>query len=103
MSTTAWYTIINADTLDTAALAIYPDRVKKNIDALVRSIDDPARLRPHIKTHKSSEVAKWMMAAGISKFKCATIAEAEILATAGAADVLLPISPLVPKPAVWPN
>lgn len=97
--TTAWYTITNADMLDTPALAIYPDRVKKNIQTLVASIDNPARLRPHVKTHKSAEVAQWMMAAGIGKFKCATIAEAEMLAAAGAPDVLLAYQPVGPKAA----
>jgi D-serine deaminase-like pyridoxal phosphate-dependent protein len=92
-----WYTITNAETLDTPALAIYPDRVRKNIDTLVHSIDNVARLRPHIKTHKSPEVARWMMAAGINKFKCATIAEAEMLATVGAPDVLLAYQPVGPK------
>jgi D-serine deaminase-like pyridoxal phosphate-dependent protein len=38
-----------------------------------------------------------MMAAGINKFKCATIAEAEMLAQCGAADVVLAYQPLGPK------
>lgn len=92
-----WYTIANVDILDTPALAIYPERVKKNIDTLIGSIDNPARLRPHIKTHKSPEVARWMMAAGINKFKCATIAEAEMLAMVGAPDVFLAYQPVGPK------
>ncbi len=92
-----WYSIANVDTLDTPALAIYPDRVKNNIDTLVKSIDDVSRLRPHIKTHKSAEVTKMMLAAGVKKFKCATIAEAEMLATAGAPDILLAYQPLGPK------
>ncbi len=92
-----WYSIENVNTLDTPALAIYTDRVKNNIDTLVKSIDNVKRLRPHIKTHKSSEVTKMMLAAGIRKFKCATIAEAEMLATAGAPDVILAYQPLGPK------
>jgi D-threonine aldolase len=92
-----WYSIGNVGTLDTPALAIYPDRVKNNIDALVKSIDDVKRLRPHVKTHKSPEVTKMMLAAGVKKFKCATIAEAEMLATAGAPDILLAYQPLGPK------
>jgi D-serine deaminase-like pyridoxal phosphate-dependent protein len=38
-----------------------------------------------------------MMAEGINKFKCATIAEAEMLAMCGAADVLLAYQPEGPK------
>jgi D-threonine aldolase len=92
-----WYSIGNVSALDTPALAIYPDRVKNNIDALVKSIDDVKRLRPHVKTHKSPEVTKMMLAAGVKKFKCATIAEAEMLATARAPDILLAYQPLGPK------
>jgi D-serine deaminase-like pyridoxal phosphate-dependent protein len=92
-----WYSIGNVNSLDTPALAIYPERVKNNIDVLVKSIDDVKRLRPHVKTHKSSEVTKLMLAAGVNKFKCATIAEAEMLATAGAQDILLAYQPVGPK------
>jgi len=38
-----------------------------------------------------------MMAAGINKFKCATIAEAEMLAICGTRDVLLAYQPVGPK------
>ncbi|MBA4057481.1 MAG: threonine aldolase, partial [Marivirga sp.] len=92
-----WYVIDNVNELDTPALVIYPDRVKENIQRLITSIDDVRRLRPHIKTHKSSEVSSYMLEAGIRKFKCATIAEAEILAMAGAPDVLLAYQPVGPK------
>jgi D-threonine aldolase len=92
-----WYTIKNIDTLDSPCLVVYPERVKKNIQTLVSSIDNVNRLRPHIKTHKSFEVSRLMLAAGISKFKCATIAEAEMLASAGAKDVLLAYQPVGPK------
>jgi D-serine deaminase-like pyridoxal phosphate-dependent protein len=60
-------------------------------------IDDPQRLRPHVKTHKNKEVTQLLMAAGINKFKCATIAEAEMLALCGAADVVLAYQPVGPK------
>jgi D-threonine aldolase len=92
-----WYIIDDITELDTPALVIYPDRVKKNIHKLIKSIDDMKRLRPHIKTHKSSEVTTFMLEAGIRKFKCATIAEAEMLALAGAPDVLLAYQPVGPK------
>ena len=79
-----WYQIDNVEELDTPALVIYKDRVKQNIDTLIDSIDDIDRLRPHVKTHKSQQVCELMLNAGIKKFKCATIAEAEMLALAGA-------------------
>ena len=92
-----WFTIINTDVIDTPALVVYTERVQKNINTLTGMIDNLARLRPHIKTIKSAEPVKLMMAAGISKFKCATIAEAEMLAIAQAPDVLLAYQPTGPK------
>ena len=46
-----------------------------------------ARLWPHIKTHKMAEVVQMQIEAGIDRFKCATIAEAEMAAKAGAKTV----------------
>lgn len=97
MSTSDWYVISNVDTLDSPTLVVYPDRIKSNIKTFVGSVDDIGRLRPHIKTHKSPEVSRLMLAAGIKKFKCATIAEAEMLAEAGAPDILLAYQPVGPK------
>ncbi|MCY2964483.1 MAG: D-TA family PLP-dependent enzyme [Planctomycetota bacterium] len=47
------------------------------------------RLRPHCKTHKMPEVTRIELARGITKHKCATIAEAEMLADAGVKDIFL--------------
>jgi D-threonine aldolase len=91
------YKIQNIDALDTPVLVVYPDRVQYNIDAAIGMVGDVGRLRPHIKTHKSAVVAKMMMDAGISQFKCATIAEAEMLGIADAKDVLLAYQPVGPK------
>ena len=92
-----WYTIQNIELLDTPALVVYPDRVRENIHKAIAMVGDPARLRPHVKTHKSPEVTQLMLDAGISRFKCATIAEAEMLAVRGAPDVLLAYQPIGPK------
>ncbi|MEX8548085.1 MAG: D-TA family PLP-dependent enzyme [Mucilaginibacter sp.] len=89
MQTKPWYWIDNTESLNTPALAIYPDRVKHNIDLLIGSISEVARLRPHVKTCKAIEPVLLMLESGITKFKCATIAEAEMLAMAKAPDVLL--------------
>lgn len=94
---TDWYSIKDIDTLDSPCLVVYPERVKKNISTLIESIGNVDRLRPHIKTHKSYEVSKLMLEAGITKFKCATIAEAEMLASAGVKDILLAYQPVGPK------
>ncbi|MDA0350135.1 MAG: D-TA family PLP-dependent enzyme [Verrucomicrobia bacterium] len=78
------------------ALLVYPDRVRSNIQRMIEIADDPARLRPHIKTHKSAEIVRMQMEVGIQKFKCATLAEAELLAQEKAADILLAIQPIGP-------
>ena len=94
-----WFRLQNVDALDTPALVVYPARVAQNLALLKACIDDVARLRPHVKTHKSREAALLTIAAGINKFKCATIAEAEMLGSCGAEDVLLAYQPVGPKAA----
>jgi D-serine deaminase-like pyridoxal phosphate-dependent protein len=84
-------------TIDSPALLVFPSLVKKNIAEMIRMVGDVKRLRPHIKTHKTAEGIQLMMDAGISKFKCATIAEAELLAMTGAKDLLLAHQPVGPR------
>ena len=38
------------------------------------------RIWPHVKTHKPADGTRMMLSMGITRFKCATIAEAEMLA-----------------------
>jgi D-serine deaminase-like pyridoxal phosphate-dependent protein len=92
-----WYEIKNINELDSPALVVFPERAKHNIQLAIDMIDDVTRLRPHIKTNKSPDIARLMLNAGITKFKCATIAEAEMLAQCNAPDVLLAYQPLGPK------
>jgi D-serine deaminase-like pyridoxal phosphate-dependent protein len=92
-----WYKINDVESIDTPALLIYADRVEQNIQTLVDEIDDVNRLRPHVKTHKTKEATQMMLKAGITKFKCATIAEAEMLALCNCKDVLLAYQPCGPK------
>ena len=84
-------------TIDSPALLVFPSLVKKNIAEMIRMVGDVKRLRPHIKTHKTAEGIQLMMDAGISKFKCATIAEAELLAMTGAKDLLMAHQPVGPR------
>lgn len=92
-----WYRIKNIEDLDTPALVVYPERVKQNIARAISIIGAVGRLRPHVKTHKSKEVTRLLLDAGITKFKCATIAEAEVLGMVQAPDVLLAYQPVGPK------
>jgi D-threonine aldolase len=92
-----WYLIRDLEEIDTPALVVYPERVRQNIQTALKMAGGAERLRPHIKTNKSPEAVRMMMDAGIRKFKCATIAEAELLGRSGASDVLFAYQPLGPK------
>jgi D-threonine aldolase len=84
-----WYIVENAAEVDSPALIVFPVRVKKNIEYVVEKIGDVKRLRPHVKTHKTKEVTLLLMEIGVNKFKCATIAEGELLGMCGAKDALI--------------
>ncbi len=84
-----WYVLNHPEEIDSPALLIYKDRVESNIQTMVNIAGDAKRLVPHIKTHKMAEIVKMQLKAGISQFKCATIAEAEMLAEARAKNILL--------------
>ncbi|HLX91053.1 MAG TPA: D-TA family PLP-dependent enzyme [Puia sp.] len=97
MSGENWYSLLQPDDVDSPALLVYPDRVMKNISTAIEMTGDVSRLRPHIKTNKSPDATALLIAAGVTKFKCATIAECELLGLAGAKDVLLAYQPIGPK------
>ncbi|TGE15096.1 D-TA family PLP-dependent enzyme [Hymenobacter elongatus] len=92
-----WFEIKNIEAIDSPAVFILKERLLENIAALKTLVPDVARLRPHVKTHKMLEVTRLLLAAGITQFKAATIAEAEMVAMAGAPDVLLAYQVTGPK------
>ena len=98
-----WFTLSHPEQIDSPALLIYVDRAKENIQKALSVVKDPKRLRPHVKTNKAIEACQLMMEAGITAFKCATIAEAEMLVRAGAKDILLAYQPVGPKQDRWVN
>ncbi|QPH39015.1 D-TA family PLP-dependent enzyme [Pedobacter endophyticus] len=89
-----WYLLPNEEQIETPSLVFYEDRLRENIELLKGMINDSDRLRPHVKTHKCLEITNLLLSAGIKKFKCATIAEAEMLGMAKAKDVLLAYQPV---------
>ena len=91
-----WFELTNAAEVPSPALLIHPDRVEANLREMLRIAGGPARLRPHIKTHKLPQLMQRQVDLGITKFKCATIAEAEMAATNGADDILLAYQPVGP-------
>ena len=93
----SWYLLDNTNEVHTPSLLIYPNRIEANIKKMIDIAGGPDRLRPHVKTHKMSEIIKLQMKYGILKFKCATIAETEMVAGCGAPDILLAIQPVGPN------
>src|SRR5260370_40359027 len=84
------------------ALLVCHRQVEENLRRMVAMAGGVERLRPHIKTHKMRELIGLQLGLGITKFKCATIAEAELAAEAGVSDLLLayqPVGPAVPRGA----
>jgi D-serine deaminase-like pyridoxal phosphate-dependent protein len=89
-----WYCIKEIENIDSPALIIFRNRVEHNIQLMIKMVDsDTDRLMPHIKTYKIAEVIKMQVASGINRFKCATIAEAELLGMSGAGYALLAYQP----------
>jgi D-serine deaminase-like pyridoxal phosphate-dependent protein len=79
------------------SLVVFRDLVAANLAAMVEVAGGADRLRPHVKTHKMPALVKWCEQLGIHRHKCATVAEAEMIARAGGTDVL------IAYPLVGPN
>ena len=87
--TRRWYELENADNVISPSLLFYPDRIEENLRRMIAIAGDANRLRPHVKTHKTPQIVRLHLKLGITRFKAATIAEAEMLAQEKAADVLV--------------
>ncbi|VAW40529.1 Type III PLP / low-specificity D-threonine aldolase [hydrothermal vent metagenome] len=94
---TFWYEPKRPNEIASPALLIFPERVKQNIEHLIAIAGDVGRLRPHVKTHKLPQIVTLHQTYGIDKMKCATIAEAEMVARCGVADILLAYQPVGPN------
>lgn len=79
----------NEDEVPSPALLIDWGRVEENLRRMIAMAGGPERLRPHVKTHKIPQIVEFQVSLGVTKSKCATIAEAEMSAAAGSGDVLL--------------
>ncbi len=89
MSNVPWYELNSTDRLLTPCLLVYPQLIRQNLRESIRIARSADRLRLHVKTHKTPQIVKMEIEAGISKHKCATLYEAAMLAECGAADVLI--------------
>lgn len=95
--TSDWLRLDDEDRIASPALLVYRDRLEANLERMLALVGDPARLRPHVKTHKTPQIVALQVERGITKCKCATIAEAEMAAEAGATDILLASQPVGPN------
>ncbi len=91
------YAIADASNIFSPSLVIFRDLVEQNLAEMIRIAGSPARLRPHCKTHKMRQIVELQLAAGITRYKCATVAEAEMLAQAGVKDIFLAYNPVGPN------
>jgi D-threonine aldolase len=74
--------------LQTPALLVDRDVVQRNLATMSAALPG-TRLRPHVKAHKSTALARMQADAGHTSFTCATIREVEGMAAAGLGGDLL--------------
>ena len=74
--------------IETPALLVDADALDRNIAAMAGALPGD-RLRPHVKAHKCTSLARQQAAAGHLAFTCATIRECEGMAAAGLGHDLL--------------
>ena len=91
------YRLDGEDRILTPRLVYYGDILRDNLQETIKMAGSADRLWPHVKSHKTRELILMQMDAGICRFKCATLAEAMMLADCKAPHVLLAY------PLVGPN
>jgi D-threonine aldolase len=74
--------------VDTPALLVDGEALEQNIATMAAALPGD-RLRPHVKAHKCTSLARRQAAAGHAGFTCATIRECEGMAAAGLGQDLL--------------
>jgi D-serine deaminase-like pyridoxal phosphate-dependent protein len=74
--------------LQTPALLVDSPALESNLATMAEALPGD-RLRPHVKAHKCTELARRQKATGHANFTCATIREMEVMAAAGLGTDLL--------------
>jgi len=95
------YVLNDASNIESPALIYYRDIITANTKRTIEMAGGADRLWPHVKSHKTAEMVRMQIDMGITRFKCATIAEAEMAANAGGASHILHI--MLAYPLVGPN
>jgi D-serine deaminase-like pyridoxal phosphate-dependent protein len=81
---------VNLDSVDTPALLVDEARLEDNVRLMARLCRQHGKqLRPHIKTHKTLEIARRQRDNGAAGLTVAKLGEAEVYAAAGFDDLLV--------------
>ena len=77
--------------LDTPAVVVDLGRLERNLERWQRYCDEIAIAnRPHVKTHRTVELARRQIELGAVGITCQKLGEAEVMVAAGIDDVLIP-------------
>ncbi|MCL2605294.1 MAG: D-TA family PLP-dependent enzyme [Defluviitaleaceae bacterium] len=94
------YVLSDSTSVDSPSLLYYPEIIQENIGKAIEIAGGAQRLWPHVKTHKLAPIVLMQQHSGIERFKCATVAEAEMLGAFGARHVMLAypvVGPSIPR------
>jgi D-serine deaminase-like pyridoxal phosphate-dependent protein len=76
--------------LDTPALVVDLEKMERNIASIMSTLRElGVGWRPHVKCHKSPDIARRLIAAGAIGITCAKLGEAEVMAGAGLDNILI--------------
>jgi D-serine deaminase-like pyridoxal phosphate-dependent protein len=82
--------VTDLEQLETPFLTIDLDAVERNIARAQEYCDSHGlALRPHVKTHKQTRIARMQLDAGAVGITCQKLGEAEVMADAGVEDILV--------------
>lgn len=82
--------MMNISNLDTPSLLLDVTKMEENLRDIVQFAKNAGvNYRPHVKTHKSIEIAKRQIAFGAVGITVATVGEAEVMAAGGINDILI--------------
>lgn len=91
------YEIKHTEDIITPSLIYYEDIIEDNLNKMIEIAGSSERLWPHVKSHKMEKLVQLQIKKGINKFKCATISEAEMVASCKAEAVV------IAYPLIGPN
>ena len=92
------YELRDTEQIITPALIYYREGFTENLKKILELAGGAERLWPHVKTHKSVDMVRFQIENGIRRFKCASVAELEMVCEAGAEAAVLAMPPSGPTP-----